>query len=253
LPLVQARLIIPSVKNSRFFALIPAAGTGSRIGEQRPKQYLPLLDKPMLHYAVGTLCRHAAIKRTFLILGPDDDWFSTFDWSMFADKLKVFRHGGASRAQSVLNGLVAMEPEVGQDDWVMVHDAARPCLTQVMVDRLIQEIGADPVGGLLALPVSDTLKRADQGRVLATEPREKFWLAQTPQMFRLALLLRALREANLASVTDEASAVEGLGFQPKLVAGDPNNIKVTVRQDLFLAESIIKQSAIPPARPGCRN
>jgi 2-C-methyl-D-erythritol 4-phosphate cytidylyltransferase len=243
LPLLRPRPIIPSVKSPRFFALIPAAGTGSRIGEHCPKQYLNLLDKPMLHYAVGTLCRHAAIKRTFLVLGSDDEWFATFDWSAFSEKLKVLRCGGASRAQSVLNGLMAMESEVGHDDWVMVHDAARPCLTQVMIDRLIQEVGTDPVGGLLALPMSDTLKRADHGRVLATEPREKFWLAQTPQMFRLGLLARALREANLASVTDEASAVEGLGFQPKLVAGDPSNLKVTVRQDLFLAESIIKHSA----------
>ncbi len=247
MPLARPRSIISSVKSPQFFALIPAAGTGSRIGEQRPKQYLTLLDQPMLHYAIRTLCWHAAITRTFLVLGPDDDWFATFDWSAFSEKLTVFRCGGASRAQSVLNGLIAMEPEVGQDDWVMVHDAARPCLSQVMVDRLIQEVGADSVGGLLALPVSDTLKRADQGRVLATEPREKFWLAQTPQMFRLGLLLRALREANLASVTDEASAVEGLGFQPKLVAGDPGNLKVTVRQDLFLAESIIKQSSRLPS------
>jgi 2-C-methyl-D-erythritol 4-phosphate cytidylyltransferase len=241
--LVQPRSIIPAVKSPRFFALIPAAGTGSRIGEQRPKQYLPLLDKPMLHYAVATLCRHAGIERTFLILAPDDEWFGTFDWAGFGDKLKVLRCGGASRAQSVLNGLMAMELEVGRDDWVMVHDAARPCLTQVMVDRLIREIGADPVGGLLALPVSDTLKRADQGRVMSTEPREKFWLAQTPQMFHIGMLLRALRESNLATVTDEASAIERLGFQPKLVAGDPGNLKVTVRQDLFLAESIIKHSA----------
>lgn len=242
MPEWPAASIIPAVPTPKYFALIPAAGTGSRIGEDRPKQYLALDQRPMLHYAIARFCNHPGIARTSVVLGLDDTWFSRFDWSPFSENLDVLRCGGATRAQSVLNGLSALAPTVDENDWILVHDAARPCLSDAMIDKLIRYLGVDAVGGLLALPVSDTLKRGDQERVIATEPRDKFWLAQTPQMFRFGLLWRALHSADLENVTDEASAVEMLGLQPKLVVSDASNLKVTHRSDLALAEMLLRHS-----------
>jgi 2-C-methyl-D-erythritol 4-phosphate cytidylyltransferase len=146
--------------------------------------------------------------------------------------------GGETRAESVANGLLASELE--PDDWVLVHDAARPCLTQAHLAKLIAELRDDAVGGILAVPVADTLKRADaQQRIEFTEPRDRLWQAQTPQMFRAGLLAEAL--ARCKNVTDEASAVESLGFQPKLVEGDSSNFKVTYPQDIRLAELLLKE------------
>jgi 2-C-methyl-D-erythritol 4-phosphate cytidylyltransferase len=159
-------------------------------------------------------------------------------------KLCVLRCGGDTRAQSVANGLRAMAGELGDpsgigDDWVLVHDAARPCLTVAMVETLIAEVGEDDAGGLLAVPVADTLKRADEnGRVQQTVPRDGLWQAQTPQMFRHRLLLDALDFA--PQVTDEASAIETLGLLPRLVAADASNLKVTYPLDLQLAEWILQ-------------
>lgn len=220
-------------------ALIPAAGGGSRMGAECPKQYLPLLGKPMIWHALKTLASVAAIERVFVVLAPDDELWDTHDWNGFADRLVVLRCGGATRAESVTNGLRAMRGQVDTNDWVLVHDAARCCLTSAHVEKLIEEIGDDPVGGLLAVPVADTLKRAEDGtRISITVPREKLWQAQTPQMFRHGMLLDALGRAPI--VTDEASAIESLGFQPKLVAADATNLKVTWPLDLQLAGWILK-------------
>jgi 2-C-methyl-D-erythritol 4-phosphate cytidylyltransferase len=147
----------------------------------------------------------------------------------------------------VLNGLKAVQREVAADDWVLVHDAARPCLSADVLDRLRHEIDDDAVGGLLAMPVADTLKRSDaEGRVLQTESRADLWQAQTPQMFRYQLLLDALTEAGTeAGITDEASALEQLGYRPRLVMGDSRNFKVTFPQDLALAELILRAGAQP--------
>ncbi|MEW6314353.1 MAG: 2-C-methyl-D-erythritol 4-phosphate cytidylyltransferase [Pseudomonadota bacterium] len=228
---------------SKYFALIPAAGSGSRMGGELPKQYLPLAGKPMLYHALKTLVRHAAIARVYVVLAPDDTIFAQHDWRElfgFGGKLQPLYCGGTQRAASVLNGLRAARGEIGDDDWVMVHDAARPGLTQELLDRLIAEVGDDAAGGLLALPVADTLKRGDAGaRVVRTEARDELWGAQTPQMFRYALLVRALAATDPAVATDEARAVEGLGLHPKLVRGDSRNLKVTYPQDMQLAESIL--------------
>lgn len=220
-------------------ALIPAAGGGSRIGAETPKQYLPLLGKPLIWHALKTLVSVAAIQRVFVVLSPDDSLWDGYDWSDFAGRLIVLRCGGATRAESVTNGLRAMREQVTASDWVLVHDAARCCLTPAHVERLIAEVGDDPVGGLLAVPVADTLKRAQEDlRVTATVPREKLWQAQTPQMFRHGMLLDALERAPI--VTDEASAIEALGLQPKLVAADATNLKVTYPLDLQLAGWILE-------------
>ncbi|HMK13901.1 MAG TPA: 2-C-methyl-D-erythritol 4-phosphate cytidylyltransferase [Burkholderiales bacterium] len=223
------------------YALVPAAGTGERLGGQTPKQYLPLNGKPMLFYSVQRLCASPRIKRVYVVLARGEKWFSQHDWKAFAGKLTAFYCGGETRASSVLNGLVAAKAEIGADDWVLVHDAARPCLSTELLDKLLDELGGDSVGGLLALPVADTLKRADRAeRVQHTEPRENLWQAQTPQMFRYGTLTRALQEMRNREVTDEARAIEGLGLHPKLVVSDARNLKVTHAQDLPLAELILK-------------
>ncbi len=229
----------------RYYALVPAAGSGSRMGaisgRSLPKQYLPLAGRPLIWHALSTLCAVPAIAGVFVVLAPDDiDWPQAAMASL-GDKLQVLRCGGETRAQSVANGLRAMSAagEDIADDWVLVHDAARPCITVAMIDRLIAEVGDDDAGGLLAVPVADTLKRGDEhGRIHQTVPRDGLWQAQTPQMFRHRLLQDALDFA--PSVTDEASAIEALGLSPQLVTADISNLKVTYPLDLQLAEWILR-------------
>lgn len=228
----------------RYFALIPAAGLGARFGGTTPKQYLPLHGRPLLWHAMVALARHPHIESVFVVLHPDDQHFMQQPWRELGG-IEGLRVGGETRAQTVLNGLRAMSG-VADDDWVLVHDAVRPCLTAAMIDRLIAEVGEDRAGGLLAVPLADTLKRADAGaRVIATEPREDRWRAQTPQMFRHGLLLAAL--TGVRDVTDEASAVEAMGLQPKLVMGSDLNLKVTYPEDMLLAELMLR-AARPSAK-----
>lgn len=228
-----------------YIALIPAAGFGSRMGNEVPKQYLPLLEKPMIYHAINRLCHTEAIKRVYVVLSPQDDLWREYDWSIFSQKLTPLYCGGETRAASVLNGLLHIQNEIQSDDWVLVHDAARPCLTADHLSHLIAEVGNDEAGGLLAVPVADTLKRADeQGRVQQTEPREGLWQAQTPQMFRHGLLVKALQALGTEMPTDESRAVEHLGFRPKLVACDSRNLKVTYPQDLQLAALILKEGIV---------
>jgi len=226
---------------SKIFALIPAAGSGSRIGAGLPKQYLPLAGKPLLYHALNSLCGHAAVERVFVVLAQGDAHFGALAWTSFAAKLTPLYCGGATRAASVFNGLLAARDEIGAADWVLVHDAVRPCLAQHLLERLIAALRNEQTGGLLALPVVDTLKRSDtEAYVMQTESRENLWQAQTPQMFRYRVLLEALRAINPALATDEARAIEQLGLRPKLVQGDVRNLKVTYPQDLELAELILK-------------
>jgi 2-C-methyl-D-erythritol 4-phosphate cytidylyltransferase len=223
-----------------YHALVPAAGSGSRMGETSPKQYLPLAGQPMIRHALATLCATPAVASVFVVLAPDDAHWPAVQMATLGPKLRILRCGGETRAHSVTNGLRAMAAELGavDHDWVLVHDAARPCLSLAMIDRLIAEVGADDAGGLLAVPVADTLKRCDEhGRARQTVPREGLWQAQTPQMFRHRLLLDALDFA--PQVTDEASAIEALGLSPRLVAADISNLKVTYPLDLQLAEWIL--------------
>lgn len=226
---------------SPVYALIPAAGSGSRMGAAIPKQYQPLAGKPLIAHAIGAVCTHPRVALTFVVLAPGDAYFNRHDWSAYKGRLETLHCGGATRAASVLNGLVAMSDVVEPDDWVMVHDAARPCLTAALIDRLCNELADDKVGGLLAVPVADTLKRgSDDARVKQTVMRDGLWQAQTPQLFRYRLLLEALRRASPDIVTDEASAIEQAGFAPRLVMGSVCNLKVTFPDDAAVAESIIK-------------
>lgn len=229
---------------ARHFALIPAAGIGARMGAAQPKQYLSIHGRPMLWHAIRAFQRHPRVDGVAVVLSPDDALWDRDDWSAFG-KLRVLRCGGESRAESVRNGLRTLEGQVDGQDWMLVHDAARPCLSQEMLDRLLTTVGDDPVGGILAMPVADTLKRqaeADAGerpvRIGATVSRAGLWGAQTPQMFRHELLLRAFEHAGMA-VTDEASAVEALGLSPLLVESDLTNLKVTYPGDLAIAEWLL--------------
>jgi 2-C-methyl-D-erythritol 4-phosphate cytidylyltransferase len=222
----------------RYFALIPAAGAGTRMGADLPKQYLPLSGKPVLQHVLDTFSSTAAIAHTFVVVSAGDAHIDALLAAAYAN-VTVLHVGGATRQQSVLNGLHAMRDAVADEDCVLVHDAARPGLTSALIDKLIAALQDDAVGGLLALPVVDTLKRADGGqRIEATIARDRLWSAQTPQMFSYALLQRALSASE--AVTDEASAVEALGLQPKLVEGSPRNFKITMAQDLTLAELFLK-------------
>jgi 2-C-methyl-D-erythritol 4-phosphate cytidylyltransferase len=209
-----------------------------------PKQYLPLSGKPLIHHALQALCAVERIERVFVVLSVDDEIWSRHDWSVLGSKLTPLFCGGVTRADSVRNALRAMAAQVRAEDWVLVHDAARPCLAAWQVDALIDGVGADPqaVGGILAVPVADTLKRADaSGAIEATVPRSGLWQAQTPQMFRHGTLRRALESVDdLARITDEASAMELQGARPRLVMSDMSNLKVTYPADLHLAEWILQ-------------
>lgn len=225
----------------RYFALIPAAGVGARLGAACPKQYMPIAGKPMLLHSLETLAGVEAIAHCFIVVSAGDAYIAeTLDRvPQLAGKFSVVYDGGATRQESVRNGLVQMRSEVADDDWVLVHDAARPGLTRALVERLITTLRDDDIGGLLALPVVDTLKRSDEaGRAQATVARAGLWAAQTPQMFRYALLLRALRQPT--EVTDEASAMESLGMSARLVPGSARNFKVTLPEDIALAELLLK-------------
>ena len=202
-----------------------------------PKQYLPLLGRPLIWHTLAALTAVEAISRVYVVLAQTDEYWSAHDFSAFAGKLCVLRCGGQTRAQSVANGLLAMANE-SDETWVLVHDAARACVTAEQVAILIDEIGEDSVGGILALPVADTLKREVDQRIAATVARDRLWQAQTPQMFRRGLLLRALQATT--SVTDEASAVEALGLQPRMIVGEAANLKITLPPDLALAELILR-------------
>lgn len=225
----------------RHIALVPAAGVGTRIGADCPKQYLPLAGKPMLQHALETFAASSTIAHCFVVVSAEDGYIDALLQAAphLGGRVTVLYNGGATRQASVFNGLQAMREQVQDNDWVLVHDAARPGLNDALLERLVQALENDAVGGLLAMPVVDTLKRGDAAsRVAATVPRAGLWAAQTPQMFPYALLRRALEQA--ADVTDEASAIETLGLSPKLVEGSVRNFKVTLPQDILLAELLLK-------------
>ena len=224
---------------TRCFAIVPAAGSGSRMRSEQPKQYLPLLGQPLIRHTLGVLCDSPVIDRVYVVLSVGDQEWDRHDWSSFGDRLVPLFCGGASRADSVLNGLRAIADDASEGDWVLVHDAARPCLAPWHIEGLVRDLMHDEVGGILAVPVADTLKREDSTHhIAATVPRDGLWQAQTPQMFRYVMLKRALETAR--QVTDEASAIEAMGLRPRLVRGDPTNLKVTFPLDLHLAEWILQ-------------
>jgi 2-C-methyl-D-erythritol 4-phosphate cytidylyltransferase len=221
------------LKRANYFAVIPAAGVGSRIGGAVPKQYVPIGHQTMLAHAIDALAAEARIREIVVVVAADDQRWQAIERR---ERVRFVTQGGATRATSVRNGLRAIAAR--DDDWVLVHDAARPCLSRVELARLIDDVGDDAVGGLLAAPLADTLKRARDDRVVATLERAQLWRALTPQMFRFGLLRRALESD--AAFTDESNAVEQLGLQPKLVAGAPGNLKVTLAEDFLLAAAILK-------------
>jgi len=221
----------------RYFALVPAAGAGRRVAGQVPKQYQKVAGRPLLHHALRALSAEARIERIFVVVAPDDTRHD--EACVDLERVTPIPCGGETRAASVRNGLAAAAAFISAHDWVLVHDAARPGLSPAALSRLIAEVGDDDAGGLLALPVADTLKRGgSDDRVLSTEPRAGLWQAQTPQMFRYALLAEALARAG-DGVTDEASAIERLGRRPRLVMGEARNFKVTYPEDLELARAVL--------------
>lgn len=229
---------------NRHYAIVPAAGSGERMsagatGTRLPKQYLPLLQQPVLWHALSALCAHPDIVEVIVVLAPDDVHWVQHDWSALGGKLRPLFHGGMTRAHSVLAGLRALSTVARADDWVLVHDAARACLARWQLERLLREAAASEVGGLLAVPVGDTLKQVDaRQQVVKTVARDGLWQAQTPQMFRYRILRRAL-ESN-SNVTDEAAAIEAAGLQPQVVASDASNLKITWPLDLHLARWILQ-------------
>lgn len=204
------------------------------MGASSPKQYLPIGGKPMLRHTIEAFLACERIAHTYVVVSPDDGYI---DGVVPQAGVTVLRCGGDTRMASIRNGLAALRDALRDNDWVLVHDAARPGLTPALVDKLVDEVGIYPAGGLLALPVVDTVKRSGPGG-LQTISRDALWLAQTPQMFHYRLLSEALAaaaEAN-AAVTDDASAVEALGLAPRLVEGHPRNLKVTLPSDIRIAE-----------------
>jgi len=220
----------------RFFALIPCAGNGSRAGTLGPKQYERVAGQPMVWHTLSAFAGVKRIARTLVVVAPADRFF---DRNPTTSAL-VVNCGGASRAESVANGLRELRRAGAVDeDWVLVHDAARCLITPELIDRLIDRCKDDEVGGLLAHPLADTLKVGDGGRVAETVTRGDKWQAQTPQMFRLGMLRQALEGAG-AQLTDESSAVEAMGLKPLLVEAGAQNFKVTYPEDFAMAEAVLR-------------
>ena len=217
-----------------FWAVIPAAGVGARMAADRPKQYLQLGGRTILEHSLGCFLDHPSLKGLVVSLASDDPYW--LDLACATDPRIQRADGGAERSGSVLNALLHLNAlGASDDDWVLVHDAARPNLSRDDLDKLLVELADDPVGGLLAVPARDTLKRANKhGRVVETVDRSLIWQAYTPQMFRLGALHRALADSLVADaiITDEASAMEWSGQAPRLIEGRSDNIKVTRPEDL---------------------
>ena len=228
-----------------IWALVPAGGQGLRMQAPLPKQYLPLLARPVILHTLERLCTHPRVRGVMVgIADQDRHWQTLIPMLANLSKFLGKYSGGETRAHTVLNGLKALSKHARPEDWVLVHDAVRPCLRHADVDKLISVVGNGPEGGLLAFPVSDTVKRVDnEGRVVETIRREGLWRAATPQMFRIGILASALESAMKLGreITDEASAIEGAGRHPRVVACNADNIKVTLPEDLALAELYLKQ------------
>ena len=222
----------------RFHALIPAAGGGSRFGAAQPKQYMMLAGKPVLQHAIERLAFGMPLERTYVLLTRGDRWYDRAVGVVA--NVTAIQCGGLTRAETVRNGLAALAAVAGDDDWIVVHDAVRPCIDAASLSRLRSELGEDPIGGLLAVPMASSLKRADsERRIIGAEPRDGLWHAQTPQMFRYGVLYEALRRPGAELATDESQAVEALGVHPRLIMGSRINFKITYPDDLALAEALL--------------
>ncbi|WP_239349407.1 2-C-methyl-D-erythritol 4-phosphate cytidylyltransferase [Snodgrassella communis] len=229
---------------TRYVGLIPAAGIGARFGAACPKQYVKLAGKTVLEHTVSRLTKISVIDLLLIVVAEQDDYIDSIYPVALPAHVHILRCGGATRAQTVRNGIAQAQQQFGlQDsDWLLVHDAARCCVSADSVQRLLAATHNHAVGGLLALPVADTLKQADAAQhVCCTVNRAGLWQAQTPQMFRAGILARALAQADLEAITDESSAVEMLGLAPLLVSGDVCNLKLTSAQDAMLATYFLQQ------------
>jgi len=227
------------VNAARVDALIPAAGYSVRFGGTTLKQYAHVMGQPVIAHSIEAVKRHPAVVSLTVALAPDDGIYDELVAPRYPDVFTAT--GGDSRARTVLNVLAAILQRNPSSEWVLVHDAARPCLTRQDLVRLLDRVGSDPIGGLLALQVTDTVKRGVDFRVEQTLRREETWLAMTPQMFRVGALRKALEtHAKTHEVTDESAAMERMGLKPLLVAASPTNIKVTTRGDFTIAEAILR-------------
>lgn len=218
--------------NPKVFAIVPAAGVGQRMGQSVPKQYLSLNGRPILAHTLDVICQVPAIKQVIVPLHPADPYWTTLNLPY--SHLHTVT-GGEMRFQSVLNALTYLANWAEPHDWILVHDAVRPCITVQGISTLLTEIFTHPVGGLWGVPVRDTLKQVDaQQNIVKTVARESLWHALTPQIFRFNLLFEALQQAlhNDLEITDEASAIEQLGYHPKMVLGSYANIKITWPEDV---------------------
>ncbi len=230
-----------------FWAVVPAAGIGKRMGREIPKQYLPLGDQMVIEHTLDHLASHPKINKIVVSIGAGDHYWRYVSPPTTAEVVSVT--GGAERCDSVFNGLDALRGEAVADDWVLVHDAARPCLRVADIETLMATLKGHPVGGILGLPVADTMKRSDaSGVIIETVSRVQLWRALTPQMFRFGILYDALSRARDSGVliTDEASAIEWAGFSPRMVEGHGDNIKITQPHDLSLAALYLQQQKEHP-------
>ncbi len=222
--------------SNALWVVVPAAGIGARVGGDKPKQYQTLHGKAILEWTLERLLNIPCIAGVVVVLASDDTWWSTL--SVAHHQRIITTTGGDTRAHSVINGIKALPNTVANNDWLLVHDAARPCVTQAEISKLIEAVQHSAVGGLLALPVTDTIKHVnDAAEVEKTLNRNQLWRALTPQMFPRQLLLDALKThvATAHLITDESSAIEAQGLQPLVVTGSEQNIKVTWPEDLALA------------------
>lgn len=233
---------------ARYFLVLPAAGSGLRMGAERPKQYLDLNGLPVLQQTLQRLAAMVHFSNIVLVLSADDAY-----WPELADELQpalrekiLLAEGGAQRCDSVLHGLMALKDLARESDWVLVHDVVRPCVHVDDVRKLIADLQQETAGGLLASPLRETLKHSDgAGMVQHTVDRSRLWCAATPQMFRYGVLLHALRQARASTaqmVTDEAEAVERIGQPVRLVPGRADNVKITFPEDLQLASLLLGAS-----------
>ncbi|TQV84606.1 2-C-methyl-D-erythritol 4-phosphate cytidylyltransferase [Exilibacterium tricleocarpae] len=238
----------------KFWVVVPAAGIGTRMGADKPKQYLSLLGQTVLEHTLQRLLSLAGIEGLVVAIHPFDDLWPALPLAQ--DPRIESVDGGHERCDSVLNGLRQLAPRAHKLDWVLVHDAARPCVRAETIHTLCEALREHLVGGILGVPVSDTLKRLDEHYgIQATLDRRALWYAQTPQMFRYGLLRQALEEAaaNKRAVTDEASALEALGYCPRMVEGSRDNIKITRPEDLALAAMILSRQQGEALQPGEEN
>ncbi len=223
-----------------FWAVVPAAGVGKRMQSDRPKQYLPLAGKTVIEHTLGRLVDSGCFAKVAVAISQEDPYWPELDVS--SNPFVITAPGGKERADSVLSALNSLGDTASENDWVLVHDAARPCLTVADIHAQIAALGHDEVGGILALSSHDTLKQVDALNIERTIDRSTVWRALTPQMFRYGMLKHALTETQgNPAVTDEASALEIQGFTPKIVEGRPDNIKITRPEDLALAEFYLEQ------------